>query len=246
MSELTIYAALRTAGMTAAGACGLMGNMARESVMHSNNLQDSYNSLFKLTDEQYTALVDAGKATYNGKTFANDQAGYGLCQWTHPDRKSKLLAFAKAECASIADEAMQVRYAIHELKTDFYAVWKILCNTASVSEAADIVCRKYEMPAVNNVDDRTDSARAFLNKFAGVDYSLVEFETEAPVSAPDTDLYDFAARLTPETMMHLQVVLHALGYKIGTQAVANGVDGYNGKKCAAATKDLAEKLYALL
>ena len=246
MSELTIYAALRTAGMTAAGACGLMGNMARESVMHSNNLQDSYNSLFKLTDEQYTTLVDAGKATYNGKTFANDQAGYGLCQWTHPDRKSKLLAFAKAECASIADEAMQVRYAIHELQTDFPAVWKILCSTHSVSEAADVVCRRYEMPAVNNVEARTDSARAFLNKFAGVDYSLVDLETEAPVSAPDTDLYDFAARLTPETMMHLQVVLLALGYKIGTQAVANGIDGYNGRKCAAATKDLAEKLYALL
>ena len=246
MSELTIYAALRTAGMTAAGACGLMGNMARESVMHSNNLQDSYNAAFGLTDEQYTALVDAGKTTYNGKSFANDQAGYGLCQWTHPDRKGKLLSFAKSECASIGNEAMQVRFAIHELKTDFAAVWKVLCSTNDVYEAADIVCRKYEMPAVNNVDARASSAQAYLAKFAGIDYSLIEFETEAPVKAPDTELEAFAALLTTETMMHLQVVLFALGYKIGTQAVANGVDGYNGKKCAAATKDLADKLYALL
>ena len=109
MSELTIYAALRAAGMTAAGACGMMGNMAKESAMHSNNLQDSYNSMFKLSDEQYTALADAGKPTYNGKYFVNDEAGYGLCQWTHKDRKKKFLAFAKAECASISNEAMQVR-----------------------------------------------------------------------------------------------------------------------------------------
>lgn len=246
MSELTIYAALRTAGMTAAGACGLMGNMVRESVMHSNNLQDSYNTMFKLTDEQYTALVDSGKPTYNGKFFENDQAGYGLCQWTHPDRKKKLLAHAKAECASIGNEAMQVRYCIKELQTDFPAVWSLLCSTDSIYEAADFVCRKYEMPAINNVDARAVSGRAFYDKFVGVDYSLVEFEAEAPVLAPSPDFVSFPALLTTETMMHLQVILVALGYKIGTQAVPNGIDGYNGKKCVTALKDLVSKMEAML
>lgn len=246
MDGLRVYAAFRAAGMSAAGAFGMMGNLSCESAGHSNNLQDCYNDKFNLSDEQYVALVDAGKPTYNGKYFSNDGAGFGLCQWTHPDRKKKFLAFAKAECASIADEAMQVRYAIHELQTDFSAVWKILCNTTDVYEAADVVCRRYEMPAVNNVDERYAAACKYEKQYSSVDYSTVDVELKAPVSAPDTDLEAFAARLTPETMMHLQVVLHALGYKIGTQAVANGVDGYNGKKCAAATKDLAEKLYALL
>lgn len=247
MSELTIYAALRTAGMTAAGACGMMGNMAKESAMHSNNLQDSYNDAFKLTDEQYTALVDAGKPTYNGKYFMNDGSGYGLCQWTHEDRKKKFLAFAKAECASISNEAMQVRYCIKELKTDFPGVWQLLCSTTSVYETAKVVCTRFEMPAVNNVQERANKAMLYFSMYATVDYSTVEVEMEAPVSAPsDNDGNAVDIELTNETVMHLQAILVTYGYKIGTQANASGVDGLIGKKTVAAAKDFVSRLEALL
>lgn len=247
MSELTIYAALRAAGMTAAGACGMMGNMACESVMHSNNLQDSYNEAFKLTDEQYTALADAGKPTYNGKYFVNDDAGYGLCQWTHKDRKKKFLAFAKAECASIGNEAMQVRYCIKELKTDFPGVWQLLCNTVSVYEAAEVVCCKYEMPAVNNVEDRSHKAMLFFSMYSAIDYTIVPIDTEAPVSAPaDADGNAIDIELTNETVMHLQAILVTYGYKIGTQANATGVDGFIGQKTVAAAKDFVSRLEALV
>lgn len=247
MSELTIYAQLRAAGMTAAGACGILGNMACESIMHSNNLQDSYNNLFKLSDEQYTALVDAGKPTYNGKYFANDEAGYGLCQWTHPDRKKKLLAHAKAECSSIGNEAMQVRYAIKELKTDFPAVWKLLCSTVSVYEAAETVCTKFEMPAVNNVSERSNKAMYYFSMYSSVDYTAVEIDTEEPVSAPaDTNGKAVDIALTNETVMHLQAILVSYGYKIGTQSNASGVDGFIGKKTVAAAKDFVSRLEALV
>ena len=39
MSGMSIYGALVRAGMTAAGACGLMGNMQAESGMKSNIVQ---------------------------------------------------------------------------------------------------------------------------------------------------------------------------------------------------------------
>lgn len=247
MSELTIYAALRAAGMTAAGACGMMGNMAKESAMHSNNLQDSYNSMFKLSDEQYTALADAGKPTYNGKYFVNDEAGYGLCQWTHKDRKKKFLAFAKAECASISNEAMQVRYCIKELKTDFPGVWQLLCSTVSVYEAAEVVCTKFEMPAVNNVTERANKAMMYFSMYSTMDYTAVEVETEAPVSAPaDPDGNAVDIELTNETVMHLQAILVTYGYKIGTQANATGIDGFIGKKTVAAAKDFVSRLEALV
>lgn len=247
MNELKVYAAFRAAGMTAEGACGMMGNIRCESVGHANNLQDSYNNKIKLSDEQYTALVDAGKPTYNGKYFANDEAGYGLCQWTHPDRKKKLLAFAKAECASIGDEDMQVRYAIHELKTDFPAVWWFLCNTGNVYEASAMVCKRYEMPAVNNVDARAAAAENYYSRYSTADYNSVEVETESPISAPSaSEDGESVLVISTETMMHLQVILTSLGYKIGTQAAPNGVDGLNGKKSASALKDLADKLLAML
>lgn len=247
MSELTIYAQLRSAGMTVAGACGLMGNMACESIMHSNNLQDSNNRAFGLSDEQYTALVDAGKPTYNGKYFADDGAGYGLCQWTHPDRKKKFLDFAKAECSSVGNEAMQVRYAIKELKTDFPAVWQILCNTTSVYDAAEAVCIKFEMPAVNNVADRAKEAESYFAMYSAIDYTAIDIETEEPVSAPtDSGGNTVDIVLTNETVMHLQAILVSYGYKIGTKANASGVDGFIGKKTVAAAKDFVARLEAMV
>ena len=80
MSNRTIYDALRAAGMTAEGACGLMGNMMAESAMRSNNAQDSYG----VDDAAYTFSADAGQ-----NNFCNDSIGYGLCQWTSADRKRK-------------------------------------------------------------------------------------------------------------------------------------------------------------
>lgn len=243
MNALKIYKTFRAAGMTAAGACGMLGNITCESVGHSNNLQDSYNSKFRITDVQYTKLVDSGVPTYNGKYFANDGAGYGLCQWTHPDRKKKLLAYAKAEGSSVGDEDMQVRFAIHELQTDFSAVWEILCNVNDVYEATNVVCRRYEMPAVNNVDARAAAAQEYYEQFPGVAIDL----STPTVSAPETALEDdFKRLLTPDKIMHLQVVLNSLGYDIGTQAVPNGVDGYNGRKSVTALKDLTARLEAML
>lgn len=243
MNALKIYKTFRAAGMTAAGACGMLGNMAKESAGHSINLQDSYNSKFQLTDVQYTKLVDSGVPTYSGKYFVNDEAGYGLCQWTHPDRKKKLLAYAKEEGASIGDEDMQVRYAIHELKTDFIPVWKILCTVTDVYEAAEVVCKRYEMPAVNNVEARAAAAQEYYAQFSGVAVDLSTPTVSAPETAPEDD---FKRLLTPDKMMHLQVVLNSLGYDIGTQTVPNGVDGYNGRKSVTALKDLADRLEAML
>lgn len=246
MGAREIYAQLRAAGMTAEGACGLMGNMACESIMHSNNLQDGYNAVFGLSDEQYTALVDAGKSTYNGKNFVDDGAGYGLCQWTHPDRKKKFLDFAKAECSSIGNEAMQVRYAIKELKSDFPAVWQLLTSTASVYEAAKIVCTRFEMPAVNNVADRANRGEFYFSIYSSIDYTSVEIEAEAPVYAPADSDGNCVANLSNETVMHIQAILVSYGYKIGTKANSTGIDGYIGKKTVAALKDFTARLEAMV
>lgn len=168
MSAQTIYDELRRAGMTHEGACAMLGNMQCESIMHTNNLQDSYNNLFKLSDEQYTALVDAGKPTYNGKYFANDGAGYGLCQWTYPARKRNLRQFARNWGVSVGAEDMQTAFAVEELKTEYKALWKYLCETDELYTATERICKEYERPAVNNVDARYKVAQDFAAKIAAM------------------------------------------------------------------------------
>ena len=161
MSDKTIYDQLRAVGMTAEGACGLMGNFQAESAMRSNNVEDRSG----MDDERYTALVDGG-----GYDFATDYGkhyGYGLAQWTLSSRKENLLNMAKKRGCSIADETMQVDFAIWELSNHFPGVWQVLTTSHDLYECSRIVCVQYERPAVTNVDVRYRYARDFFGQLAG-------------------------------------------------------------------------------
>ena len=143
---MSIYGALVRAGMTAAGACGLMGNMQAESGMKSNIVQ---RGMAALSDGEYTRRADAGELD-----FIRDGAGYGLCQWTYWSRKQALLRFARERGVSVGDEGMQVEFCLSELCGEYPALRRFLCETQDVRAAAERVCREYERPAVNNVDAR--------------------------------------------------------------------------------------------
>ena len=170
MSNKTIYDQLRAVGMTAEGACGLMGNMQAESSMRSNNVEDRSG----MDDDRYTALADSG--SYDFLTDYGKHYGYGLCQWTLASRKEALLNTAKKRGVSVSDEAMQVDFAIWELSNQFPGVWQVLTTSHDLYECSRIVCVQYERPAVNNVDVRYRFALDFFGQLAG---------KSAPDPAPD-------------------------------------------------------------
>ena len=155
---MSIYGALARAGMTAAGACGLMGNMQAESGMKSNIVQ---RRMTALSDGEYTRRADAGEPD-----FIRDGAGYGLCQWTYWSRKQALLRFARERGVSVGDEGMQVEFCLSELCGEYPALRRFLCETQDVRAAAERVCREYERPAVNNVDARAAYAARFADMAA--------------------------------------------------------------------------------
>ena len=153
MSAQTIYDELRRAGMTHEGACAMLGNMQCESGLKSNIAQRGMTSL---TDAQYTKLFDA-----NPERCISDGVGYGLCQWTYPQRKRNLRQFARNWGVSVGAEDMQTAFAVEELKTEYAALWKFLCETDDLYTAAARICKEYERPAVNNVQARFDAAQKF-------------------------------------------------------------------------------------
>ena len=161
MSSKTIYDRLRRYGLTAEGACGLMGNFQAESAMRSNNVEDRSG----IDDDRYTALADSG--SYDFLTDYGHHYGYGLAQWTLSSRKENLLNTAKKRGCSIADETMQVDFAIWELSNQFPGVWQVLTTSHDLYECSRIVCVQYERPAVNNVDVRYRYARDFFAQLAG-------------------------------------------------------------------------------
>lgn len=125
------------------GVAGLMGNIYAESGLVPNNLQNSGNTKTGMTDAEYTAAVDSGKYT----NFVKDCHGFGLCQWTYWTRKQALLDFAKAQKASIGNQAMQIAFIKKELSEGYSAVLNTLKNAKSVREASDVVLCKFERPA---------------------------------------------------------------------------------------------------
>ena len=161
-----IWDKLCAAGLTPAGAAGLLGNLYAESGLNPRNLQNSYEKKLGMSDQEYTAAVDSG--AYG--SFATDGAGYGLAQWTYGSRKAALLACARARGRSVGDLDTQVGYLLQELQSLFPAVLRLLRATVSVREASDCVLLQFERPAnqsAANCARRAALGQGFYDKFAG-------------------------------------------------------------------------------
>ena len=161
-----IWDKLIAAGLTPAGAAGLLGNLYAESGLNPQNLQNTYEAKLGFTDAGYTVAVDNGTYT----NFAKDCAGYGLAQWTYSTRKAELLAYAKGRGCSIGDLDMQVDFLLQELQSLFRGVWDKLRTASSVREASDCVLLQFERPANQSAENcarRAAIAQEFYDKFAG-------------------------------------------------------------------------------
>ena len=179
-----IWDRLLSAGLTPAGAAGLMGNLQAESGLRPDNLQNSYEKKLGMPDEEYTAAVDCG--AYTG--FVSDGAGYGLAQWTYASRKAALLAYAKARGRSVGDLDIQMDYLIWELGKKFPAVWDKLRTTASVREASDCVLLKFERPANQSAENcarRAALGQGFYDQFAEKGESIMTPQERLIATAGD-------------------------------------------------------------
>lgn len=165
LQEEKNWKALRAAGITPAGAAGVFGNLHKESLLRSNNLQDSGNAKLKMTDDQYTSAVDNG--TY--KNFVTDSIGYGYAQWTSSGRKKALLEVAKQKKVSIANPDMQIEFLLYELKNNYKSVFKVLTSTNSIAEASNVMLHKFEQPKDQGKaeeDLRISYSKKYYNKYA--------------------------------------------------------------------------------
>lgn len=172
-----IWTKLLAAGLTPAGAAGLLGNFQAESALDPQNLQNTCERRLGMSDAAYTAAVDAGKYA----DFANDAAGYGLAQWTYSKRKAALLAYAKSQGKSIGDLGMQVDFALTELRESYPAVWNVLTTTASVQEASDAVLTQFERPA-----DMSAAVRKLRGEYAFRFYAQLQANVDTAPEEADS------------------------------------------------------------
>lgn len=139
INALLIAEELRKAGVTLAGAAGIIANLEAESALNPDNVEDRSG----IGDVTYTSYVDNG--TY--KDFVTDAYGYGLAQWTYWSRKENLLNFARRMGVSIGNLYMQVAFLIQELQTDYKALWNMVCVSNLAGEVGERFCKEFERPA---------------------------------------------------------------------------------------------------
>jgi hypothetical protein len=227
MSVQTIHDQLLASGMTEEGVDGLMGNMRGESAMRSNNVEDRC----PIADADYVALVD-NDPSYDFVTDNGAHYGFGLCQWTEKKRKAKLLAYAKMQGCSIADEDMQVRFCILEMKSDFPQVWAVLTSSHDLRQCTEIVLNIYENPMVKNLGVRLQYAQAFYDQFSA---GTPQVSTVDTISVPSDDAPLPAYPWKPDlAVMLLQALMRYDGYWDGE------IDGYKSDEFRDAVVDYAE------
>ena len=202
--QLLIYNTLRAGGLSRCGALGLMGNWVAESGLEAGRVQGDF-SYSRDASRTYTAAVTAG--TISLTSFSTDSKGYGLAQWTYPSRKQALHRFWKSSGKALDDPSMQTVFALHELSTDYPALYAFLRTTESLWSAADRVCREYEMPAYNNVDARCRAAQRLEEEINKDDDGLPVPSTWPPRTV------DASCTGWPEVIL-LQALLLCRGYNV--------------------------------
>ena len=173
MNEEIIWKFLKSHGLSDAGAAGLMGNLYAESGLSPINLQNSYEKKLGFNDQSYTAAVDSGRYA----NFAQDKAGYGLCQWTYHTRKENLLNYAKSVGKSVGDLEMQLAFMMKELR-NYPTLLSLLKTAKSVSEASDAVLTGYERPA-----DQGSAVRAKRTAYGQRYFDLFAAKADSAVLA---------------------------------------------------------------
>lgn len=244
MGALSILQTLVEAGMTVEAACAMAGNMMAESGLKANIAQ---RGMTKLTDEQYTERADnccippdAGLPTVN---FNDDGVGYGLCQWTHPTRKQHLLDYAQSMGASVGDEFTQVQFCLAELKTDFPALWKFLCETHDGYVATERICKEYERPAMNNIETRYKYALDLYAKYSAALSAEASHADDIDREPSSYILPDISEGRTPEAE-YLAALLKNIGYDVLWSGLWACIVDFQGKTGLTVDGICGEKTWA--
>ena len=179
--EAVIWNFFKAQGFSDAGTAGVIGNIQAESGCSPINAQQHANNILGMTDEEFTAAVDSGEISRDGfLSMSFGQYGYGLVQWTSPDRKGGLYDLAKSRGVSIGDLGLQLEYIMKELES-YSALKSYLKSAADVTEACDQFRQTYEVTNAD-ISRRREYAAAAYQKYAGT--AVTPIATSAPVPTP--------------------------------------------------------------
>lgn len=152
-------------GLTATQAAGFMGNMQAEAHFEPRLVE-------------YGWLNSRGERSVPGKPSSLDdnvppdqnsegQPGYGIVQWTSPNRKQGLRDMAASRNMIAGDLGLQLDYLWLELTTAYKGVYDELVATTTLEDSTRLILYKYENPdnKEKEMPKRLRFATDFLTRF---------------------------------------------------------------------------------
>lgn len=179
-NEKPIWDYLMSKLNNAYGVSGMMGNLFAESGLRPENLQNTFEKKFGLSDTQYTDKVN-NNINYD---FVYDHSGYGLAQWTYWSRKDGLQKLCKQRNKPIQDRATQLDWLWQELNTSYKGTLNILKNATSVKQASDEVLLHFEHPGAVDDPDRVEGVKAERLNYSMIFYNKYAGSTPTPTPTP--------------------------------------------------------------
>lgn len=221
----------RRAGMTLAGAAGVLANIQAESAFIEINVQDSFNRALGISDEEFVRRVDAGDTSL----FMTKDLGFGLVQWTAQDRKEQFLSHFRKLGVSIGDFRAQVDYLILDMRTFWDKTpWNTCTSSNNPYQCGYDMCKYYEICAdlENASTYRGGLAQqwySFLAENPGATSSIPD-ENAAPAQAQEAAKTEFfPPRMLDRSMsgrdvLLLKVLLYAQGFYPASAFLEEGLE----------------------
>lgn len=158
-NENKVYNFLLQQGFQPYQAAGIMGNMQAEAHFEPRLVEYGYkNSRGEVSKAgQPSSLDDNVPPDQNSK----GQPGYGIVQWTAPNRKQNLRDRTAAKGVKGSDLAAQLEYLMEELKGSYKAsTYDPILAAKTLEEVSDIFMTKFERPG-NQSEAKKEERRQF-------------------------------------------------------------------------------------
>lgn len=156
MSEKFIFRYLSRAILNPVGVCAIMGNLKAESALKSNAVEKAKCA----NGDEYITGLKLGNVSR--ETFINDRVGFGLAQWTHPERKSALWDFCVAHGYCIDCEMGQLEFLLYEIKK-YKKLWNEILISNDIESCTISVLKTYEKPKNMNKKECQNKRVGFAN-----------------------------------------------------------------------------------
>ncbi len=176
--ESTVYWALKEFGYSDSAAAALLGCMHGEGMGYSFRIQNNYGSTPSSEEQEFLDIIDRGYVygdktydynwfvyEFSQRTLSPGTTGYGMAQWTVPERKTNL--WNHSIDGDVSNVNAQIRTLIYELETCFPGLDSYLrslpdnVSRATLDNAVYQCQLKFEGIMDSSLDDRQGFAWGF-------------------------------------------------------------------------------------